>query len=46
MGSWITYGLGSENANLPGFVSIAPSAGNGGPRNYGSHLPPVPATCY
>src|SRR3954447_24162105 len=33
MGSWVLYGLGTENANLPGFVSIAPSAGNGGPRN-------------
>ncbi|MEL6674147.1 MAG: DUF1501 domain-containing protein [Bacteroidota bacterium] len=32
MGAWITYGLGSENANLPGFVVLvsgnsAPSAG-------------------
>jgi len=35
-GSWVFYGLGTENANLPGFVSIAPSIGNGGPRNYGS----------
>jgi len=25
MGSWISYGLGSENANLPGFMVIAPS---------------------
>jgi hypothetical protein len=42
MGSWISYGLGTENENLPGFVTIAPSAGNGGPRNYGSaFLPPV-----
>ena len=24
MGSWISYGLGSENANLPGFMVIAP----------------------
>jgi hypothetical protein len=32
MGSWVLYGLGTESANLPGFVSIAPSAGNGGPR--------------
>lgn len=40
-GSWVLYGLGSENANLPGFVSIAPSIGNGGPRNYGhAFLPP------
>jgi hypothetical protein len=41
MGSWVTYGLGSENDNLPGFVSIAPSAGNGGPRNYGSAFLPA-----
>jgi hypothetical protein len=32
MGSWVTYGLGSENENLPGFVVLAsggktPSAG-------------------
>lgn len=25
MGSWISYGLGSENANLPSFMVIAPS---------------------
>lgn len=42
MGSWILYGLGTENQNLPGFVSIAASTGNGGPRNYGNaFLPPV-----
>lgn len=40
MGSWITYGLGSENQDLPGFVTISPSAGNGGPRNYGSAFLP------
>ena len=40
-GSWVLYGLGPENQNLPGFVSIAPSVGNGGPRNYGNaFLPP------
>ena len=27
MGSWVTYGLGSENENLPGFVVLA-SGGN------------------
>ncbi|MEJ6573260.1 MAG: DUF1501 domain-containing protein, partial [Akkermansiaceae bacterium] len=32
IGSWVTYGLGSENQNLPGYISIvsggkAPSAG-------------------
>lgn len=42
MGAWISYGLGSENENLPGFVTISPSLGNGGPRNYGNaFLPPV-----
>ena len=24
MGSWVTYGLGSENQNLPGFISMCP----------------------
>ena len=24
MGSWITYGLGTENQNLPGFISLCP----------------------
>jgi hypothetical protein len=41
MGSWITYGLGSENENLPGFVTIAPSSGNGGARNYGNAFLPA-----
>mgnify|MGYP001316781236 CR=1 FL=1 len=31
MGSWTNYGLGTENNNLPGFVSIGPAMGNGGP---------------
>src|SRR5262245_41746166 len=29
MGSWVTYGLGSENGNLPGFVVLL--RGGGGP---------------
>ena len=42
MGSWITYGLGTENQNLPGFVTIGPSASKGGPRNYANaFLPPI-----
>jgi hypothetical protein len=41
MGSWVLYGLGTENQNLPGFVSIAPSAGNGGARNYGNAFLPA-----
>ena len=42
MGSWILYGLGTPNENLPGFVTIGPSSGNGGPRNYGTAF--LPAT--
>jgi Protein of unknown function (DUF1501) len=41
MGAWVLYGLGSENQDLPGFVSIAPSSGNGGPRNYGNAFLPA-----
>jgi Protein of unknown function (DUF1501) len=41
MGSWVQYGLGSENRDLPGFVSIGPSAGNGGARNYGNAFLPA-----
>jgi hypothetical protein len=40
-GSWALYGLGTENQNLPGFVSIAPSNGNGGARNYGNAFLPA-----
>ena len=42
MGSWVTYGLGTENANLPGFVSIRATAGNGGPRSTAAHSYPLP----
>lgn len=28
MGSWLLYGLGSENENLPGFVVVSPPAGS------------------
>jgi len=41
MGSWVTYGLGTENENLPGFITISPSAGNGGPRNFGNAFLPA-----
>ncbi|HEY8505720.1 MAG TPA: DUF1501 domain-containing protein [Gemmataceae bacterium] len=41
VGSWVLYGLGSENRNLPGFVTIAPSMGNGGPRNYSNAFLPT-----
>ena len=41
LGAWVTYGLGTENGNLPAFVTIAPSSGNGGSRNYGSAFLPA-----
>jgi hypothetical protein len=41
MGAWVTYGLGTENENLPGFVTLSPTMANGGPRNYGSAFLPT-----
>jgi hypothetical protein len=41
MGAWVTYGLGTENENLPGFVTIMPSASKGGPRNYSNAFLPA-----
>ncbi len=41
MGAWITYGLGTENQNLPGFITIGPSSANGGPRNYANSFLPA-----
>jgi hypothetical protein len=41
MGAWTLYGLGTENSNLPGFVTVNPPAGNGGPANYGSSFLPA-----
>ena len=41
MGSWVQYGLGTENRDLPGFVSIGPSSGNGGARNFGNAFLPA-----
>jgi len=28
VGSWISYGLGTENENLPGFVALTPNGGS------------------
>ena len=42
MGSWLTYGLGTENQNLPGFVVLISSGvqPNGGANSYGSGFLP------
>ena len=41
MGSWVLYGLGTENKNLPGFITINPPNGVGGAQNYGSAFLPA-----
>ena len=41
MGSWITYGLGTENQNLPGFITICPTLTHGGVNNYSSAFLPA-----
>ncbi len=41
MGSWITYGLGSENRNLPGFITICPTLTHGGVKNWSSAFLPA-----
>ena len=43
MGSWVTYGLGSENENLPGFIVLISSGvqPNGGKNSFGQRLPAV-----
>jgi hypothetical protein len=42
MGSWITYGLGTENSNMPGFLTICPTQSHGGANNFGSAFLPAP----
>ncbi len=42
MGSWITYGLGSENRNLPGFITVCPTLTHGGVNNWSSAFLPAP----
>ena len=41
LGAWTLYGLGSENQNLPGFISLSPSLYHGGSQNYGSAFLPA-----
>jgi hypothetical protein len=41
MGSWITYGLGTENQNLPGFITICPTLAHGGVNNWGAAFLPA-----
>ena len=41
MGSWITYGLGTENQNLPGFVVLCPGQPVVGPQLWSSTFLPA-----
>lgn len=41
LGAWTLYGLGTDNQNLPGFISLSPSVYHGGAQNYGSSFLPA-----
>ncbi|MSR53035.1 MAG: DUF1501 domain-containing protein [Gemmataceae bacterium] len=41
VGSWVTYGLGTEDQNLPGFITICPTLGHGGVQNWSSAFLPA-----
>ncbi|MEE2643114.1 MAG: DUF1501 domain-containing protein [Planctomycetota bacterium] len=41
MGSWVTFGLGSENENLPGFITICPTLAHGGVKNWSNAFLPA-----
>jgi hypothetical protein len=41
VGAWTLYGLGTENTNLPGFITLNPPSDNGGAQNYGSSFLPA-----
>ena len=43
VGAWTLFGLGTENAELPGFITLSPPSDNGGARNYGCGF--LPAIC-
>jgi hypothetical protein len=41
MGAWVHYGLGTDNENLPGFITICPTLAHGGVKNWGSAFLPA-----
>jgi hypothetical protein len=41
LGSWVSYGLGTENRNLPGFVTISPLKGDIGVRGFSNAFLPA-----
>jgi hypothetical protein len=47
LGSWLTYGLGTDNQNLPGFVVLCPGKPVVGPQLWGnSFLPGIFQGCH
>jgi|TARA_B100000959_G_scaffold287251_1_gene370482 hypothetical protein len=40
MGAWVSYGLGTETENLPGFITICPTTLHGGVNNFGAAFLP------
>jgi len=41
MGSWVSYGLGTENSDLPAYITICPTLGHGGVNNFSSSFLPA-----
>jgi len=41
MGAWLLYGLGTENQDLPGYITINPPPNFGGAINYGNAFLPA-----
>ena len=41
VGAWVSYGLGTENRNLPGFVTVSPLKGDIGVRSYSNAFLPA-----
>ncbi len=41
VGAWVLYGMGTDNQDLPGFITIKPPSRLGGAQNYGSAFLPA-----
>ncbi|MBM3788082.1 MAG: DUF1501 domain-containing protein [Acidobacteria bacterium] len=41
MGSWVVYGLGTENANLPAYITLKPGLSHGGAKKWSSGFLPA-----
>jgi hypothetical protein len=41
MGSWVIYGLGTENRNMPAYLTLKPGLSHGGAKNWSSGFLPA-----